>query len=79
MHPVKTDAYAFFRSVIAQEKDGIQRPVLHETNFMEQFIVMPVSRNGQQQAFVVIGPATKQTLSEQLCGKLLYDYGIPSE
>jgi AraC-like DNA-binding protein len=79
MHPVISDAYAFFRSMITQEKDGIQSPVLHETNFMEQFIVVPVKRDGQRQAIIVIGPATRHIWSDSLCGKLLTDYGIPSE
>lgn len=78
VHPNMSDAYELFRSVVSQEKE-IKGPILQESNFMEQFIVVPVSRNGQRQAVIVIGPVTRQKLNEQLCTELLNDYRIQGE
>ncbi|OCT12235.1 hypothetical protein A8709_30835 [Paenibacillus pectinilyticus] len=77
-HPIYSDPYELFRSVVRQEKDQ-QGPVLHETNFMEQFILVPVNRNGHRQAVIMIGPTTHQKLNDPLCTTLLNDYGIPNE
>jgi AraC-like DNA-binding protein len=78
VHPFISDAYELFRSVINQEKE-IKGPILHESNFIEQFVVVPVSRNSQRQAVIVIGPVTRQKPNEQVYTELMNDNRIPDE
>jgi hypothetical protein len=74
-HPFFADLAELFRSVVSQETD-LHGPLLHETNFMEQFIVLPVKQNGPGRAVIVIGPAIRQKLNEEICANLLNDYGL---
>ncbi|MCM3703993.1 helix-turn-helix domain-containing protein [Paenibacillus macerans] len=74
-HPFFADPAELFRSVVSQETD-LYGPLLRETNFMEQFIVLPVKQHGHGQAFIVIGPAIRQKLNDEICANLLNDYGL---
>lgn len=76
-HPAYDDPYEQFRAVIRSEKH-LQVPVVHETDVLEQFAVVPVKRDGTRVATVAIGPAARQKPNDELFAKLLDDYGIPS-
>lgn len=74
-HPFFSDQAELFRSVVSQGTD-LHGPILHETNFMEQFIVLPVKQNGHGQTIIVIGPAIRQKLNDEICANLLNDYSL---
>lgn len=74
-HPFLTDPIDVFRSVARQGKE-LDGPVIHLTNYLEQFIVVPVKRNGQCQAVIVIGPAIRKKASDSQFTELLNDHGI---
>ncbi|AIQ70315.1 helix-turn-helix domain-containing protein [Paenibacillus graminis] len=74
-HPFFSDSAELFRSVISQGTDW-HGPILSETNFMEQFIVLPLKHNGHGQSIIVIGPAIRQKLNDEICGNLLNDYSL---
>jgi len=76
-HPYYSEKLDLSRSVARKEARSLG-PILHETNYMEQFAVVPVKRNGLRQAVMVIGPTTSQEPKDELCTKLMNDYGIPS-
>lgn len=77
-HPFLSDPIVLFRSVVKQaiEIDG---PVVHVTNFMEQFIVVPVKRSEQRQAVIAIGPTIRKQASDSQFTELLSDQGIAIE
>ncbi|WP_338533637.1 helix-turn-helix domain-containing protein [Paenibacillus peoriae] len=74
-HPFFSDPAHLFRSVVSQGPN-LNGPIIHETNFMEQFIVLPVRQNCHCQAVIVIGPAIRQKLNAEICSNLLNDYGF---
>lgn len=76
-HPIFTDPVELYRSV-AGKGTSLLGPVIRETNFMEGFIALPVKRNGQSQAVIVIGPVIRQKPGSEICANLLNDYGIPN-
>lgn len=75
-HPFFSDPHEMFRSVVRQARNLIG-PVIHETNYMEQFVVVPVRRNNHSQTIIVIGPTTRQEPNGEIFNQLLNDYGIP--
>lgn len=77
-HPFLTDPMELFRSV-AHQGEKLDGPVIHVTNYMEQFVVVPVKRNGQCQAVIVIGPAIRKKPSDSQYTELLSDHGITGE
>lgn len=76
-HPAYADPYELYRAVICVEKD-LRTPIVHETDLLEQFAVVPVKRNGSRVATIVLGPAARLTPNDALFLKLLDDYSIPS-
>lgn len=74
-HPFYSDPVELVHSIVCQGTD-LKSPIIHETNFMEQFIVLPVRYNSHSQAVIVIGPAIRQKLNDEICANLLNDYGI---
>lgn len=58
-HPLFVDSIELFRT-IAKQSSGLSGPIIHVTNYMEQFAVVPVRRNGQCDAILVIGPTIRK-------------------
>lgn len=79
-HPLLTDPIELFRT-IAEKGTELSVPVIHETNYMEQFVVVPVRGNGLYNAIIVIGPTTRKKPSDSQAqfNELLNDHGIPIE
>lgn len=77
VHPLFSDPAEPFR-LAAQIGSGLISPVVHETNYMEQFAVIPVVRNTQCCAVIVIGP-TRRHNQNGLSNEIWQKQGIPSE
>ncbi len=76
-HPMFSDAADLFRSAAAKGTE-LSCLVVHETNYTEQFAVVPVIRNLQCQAVIVIGPALRHNHSEP-SAEFWQEHGIPHE
>jgi AraC-like DNA-binding protein len=63
LHPLFTDAVDLFRAA-ASKAIALNRPVIHETHYREQFAVIPVIRHAQCPAVIVIGPSLRYNRSE---------------
>ncbi|MDQ8734529.1 helix-turn-helix domain-containing protein [Paenibacillus sp. LHD-38] len=74
--PSHSDPAELFR-LAASQGTVLNGPAIHESNYLEQFAVVPVRRKDQCQAIIVIGPVTRQKPNGEIFTKLLNDYGIP--
>ncbi|WP_258203553.1 helix-turn-helix domain-containing protein [Paenibacillus endoradicis] len=77
-HPFLNDPIEIFRSV-AHQGTALDGPVIHVTNYLEQFAVVPVKRNGKCQAVIVIGPVIRKKANDSQFTELLNDHNIASE
>lgn len=75
-HPFLREPTEFIRSV-ASQGEKLTGPVIHETNYFEQFAVVPVKQGGKCQAVFVIGPATRQRANSPIYTEFLNEHGIP--
>ncbi|OMF37966.1 hypothetical protein BK133_02990 [Paenibacillus sp. FSL H8-0548] len=73
-HPTITDPAELLRSAAAKGTE-LNLPIIYEINDLEQFAVVPVKRNGQCQAVIVIGPTTRRD-SNELNREWLIEHGI---
>lgn len=73
-HPLLIDSIELFRT-IAKQGNGLSGPIIHETNYMEQFAVVPVRRNGHCEAVLVIGPTIRKKANDSHFTELLNDHG----
>ncbi|WP_139997316.1 helix-turn-helix domain-containing protein [Paenibacillus paridis] len=74
-HPTFTDSTDLIRSAAAKGTK-LNRPIIYEINDLEQFAVVPVKRNGQCLAVIVIGPATRRN-SNELNRDWFIEHGVP--
>lgn len=75
-HPYYSDLGKLFR-LVSNQGFCLTGPVIHETNYLEQFAVVPVRRGGQCQTVIVIGPVTRQRQNSKPFIEILNDKGIP--
>ncbi|HEY4389791.1 MAG TPA: helix-turn-helix domain-containing protein [Paenibacillus sp.] len=70
----------FFKEIEAQirpfMKKKVDHPVILSSNFWEEFIVLPVKRNGERQGFVVVGPSIQQIPTDELIDGFVNDHQI---
>lgn len=76
-HPLLSDPVDLFRSA-ANKGIGLSTPVIHETNYTEQFAVVPVIRHAKCQAVIFIGPTLRHNHSEPSI-EFWKEQGIPLE
>ncbi|WP_138752163.1 helix-turn-helix domain-containing protein [Paenibacillus sinopodophylli] len=74
-HPTFTDMADLFRTAAAKGIE-LKHPIIFEIHDLEQFAVVPVIRNGQCIAVVVIGPTTRWNANE-LNSAWLIEHSIP--
>ncbi|MBP1964970.1 helix-turn-helix domain-containing protein [Paenibacillus aceris] len=72
--PFISEPEALVRPLIEQE---MEYPVIRTTNFWEQFIVLPVKRNGKRHACIVIGPSIQQMPNDEQIVNQMNDFQIP--
>ncbi|GIP16093.1 AraC family transcriptional regulator [Paenibacillus montaniterrae] len=77
-HPFLADPVELFRSVV-EHKTELNGPIVHLTNYMEQFAVVPVKRNGRCLAVIVIGPTIRKRAADYSLSELFNEQGMTIE
>lgn len=78
-HPLYSDPKDLFR-MVARQGHRLSGPVLFESNDLEQFAVVPIKGNNEQdQNLLIIGPSTHRKQNDQLFVELTMDHRIPLE
>lgn len=74
--PLFLDLGELISSLLKQSRDSAF-PVIHTTNFLEQFIRLPFRRNNECLGTLIIGPAVSQVLTDELITNLINDNSVP--
>jgi AraC-like DNA-binding protein len=75
IHPLLCDAADLFRTA-ASKGTKLSGPVVHETNYAEQFAMIPVIRNTECHAVIIIGPTLRHNPSNSST-EFWKEHGIP--
>ncbi|WP_068780447.1 helix-turn-helix domain-containing protein [Paenibacillus sp. GM2] len=74
-HPLFSGANELFSAVIAQDTN-LKYPIVRVTDFREQFIILPIYRDGRRQGGAIIGPMIQERPDSDVLAKLINDYGV---
>lgn len=58
-----------------QVQQPLHVPIIHTTNFGESFVIIPLLRNGDMEAIVLIGPSTVIPMNNEIINALLSEFG----
>ncbi|RRJ64627.1 helix-turn-helix domain-containing protein [Paenibacillus oralis] len=76
-HPCYTDPYQLYHTVFQEYKGkGMHTPSIHENDFMEQFAVIPVNHDEQQNSVIIIGPTIQHKMNDDWYAQILVENAI---
>ncbi|HZG85429.1 helix-turn-helix domain-containing protein [Paenibacillus sp.] len=76
--PLFSDPQDLMRALVANRRD-VPVPVIHTTNFLENFVLVPVRRDGRDAGTLAIGPSAYAHWTEDTVAGVLYDNNVPSK
>ena len=77
--PLFSDPRELLQALVANRRN-VPVPVIHTTNFLENFVLVPVRRDGGDDAgTLVIGPSAYAAMTEETVAGLLYDNNVPNK
>jgi len=74
--PLFADARQLLRALVANRREA-RVPVIHTTNFLENFVLLPVTRDGREAGTLIVGPSTYANVTEETVSGLLFDNHVP--